>query len=404
MTAPTADGRRPGVWQLSPLEQAAGLTFGREPGVAPLAPAAPGVTPRAAFEAVVREGLLRPPCVVSFSGGRDSSAVLAVAADLARREGHAPPVARTLVFPDVPSADESAWQQLVVDHIGVAHWERVPMTSEIDLLGPAAQRVFARHGVLWPCNTHFHEPMARAAAGGSLITGFGGDEIMSTGWPWERVNHVLTGQVRPRPADLLQLGAAHAPAPLRRAALRRKHDPVPPRPWLTPDAARAVARRRSDVAVAEPVRFDRNIQQSWWPSRYRRTTAASLGLLADGFGAKGLHPFADGRFLAAVAASRGRSPALSRTRAMVDLVGDLLPREILARASKAEFSGAFWGPECVRFAAGWEGAGVDPALVDVPTLQRMWRTRDYDGRTYPMLQAAWVATHGTNATALTPPR
>ena len=43
--------------------------------------------PRRALEHVVREALLRPPCGVAFSGGRDSSAVLAVAAHVARRDG-----------------------------------------------------------------------------------------------------------------------------------------------------------------------------------------------------------------------------------------------------------------------------------------------------------------------------
>jgi asparagine synthase (glutamine-hydrolysing) len=66
--------------RLTPLELAAG--FPRPDAT----PTGPGPTPKAGFEplaafrAVVRAALKRPPCLVSFSGGRDSSAVLAVAA------------------------------------------------------------------------------------------------------------------------------------------------------------------------------------------------------------------------------------------------------------------------------------------------------------------------------------
>jgi len=53
--------------------------------------------------------LLRPPCVVAFSGGRDSSRLLAAAADLAAREDLAPPTAYTFRYPLDPAADESHW-------------------------------------------------------------------------------------------------------------------------------------------------------------------------------------------------------------------------------------------------------------------------------------------------------
>ena len=56
-------------------------------------------TPRAAFEAAILPGLRRSPCLVSFSGGRDSSAVLATATAVARREGLPLPVPITHRFP-----------------------------------------------------------------------------------------------------------------------------------------------------------------------------------------------------------------------------------------------------------------------------------------------------------------
>ena len=103
--------------------------------------------------------------MVSFSGGRDSSAVLAGAVNLARREGLPPPIPVTNVFPDVREADEHQWQQHVVRHLGLTEWVRLEHTDEAHLLGPYAQRVMLRHGLAWPFNVHFHLPLLDAAQG-----------------------------------------------------------------------------------------------------------------------------------------------------------------------------------------------------------------------------------------------
>ena len=68
------------------VEVLANLLFGPDEDPAPL-PEPGGLGVRGALEAAVLPALQRPPCLVSFSGGRDSSAVLAVAADVARRHG-----------------------------------------------------------------------------------------------------------------------------------------------------------------------------------------------------------------------------------------------------------------------------------------------------------------------------
>ena len=59
----------------------------------------PAGTALAALEAAIMPALLRSPCLVSFSGGRDSSAVLAVAARLARGAGLADPIPITIRVP-----------------------------------------------------------------------------------------------------------------------------------------------------------------------------------------------------------------------------------------------------------------------------------------------------------------
>ena len=68
-------------------------------------------TPRVALEAAVLGALRRPPCGVAFSGGRDSSLVLAVATHVARREGLPDPIPVTRRFPDKPEAEESEWRR-----------------------------------------------------------------------------------------------------------------------------------------------------------------------------------------------------------------------------------------------------------------------------------------------------
>lgn len=382
---------RRGAWQMAPLELASGLVLGLDPD-ARLTPGEPGTpSARAAFDHVIREALRHPPCVVSFSGGRDSSAVLAVAARIARTEGLPAPVAVSLRFARVPSAEESAWQETVIGQIGGVDWHRVDVDTELDLLGPVATAEIDRHGVLWPANTAFHAPIAPYARGGTLLTGFGGDEIMSPGWAWDRLNRVLTRRVRPVPSDLVELLASRAPQRLRRRVLDRRPEPSAPSPWLHAAVDARVQEEWKRLRDLEPVRHDRAVLEHWWSSRYVQVTRQSLGLLAAGHGAAVAHPFNDRRFLQAVARERGRTGPVHRSRETIRLFADVLPRQTLVRVGKATFNGAFWGPATQAFVATWDGTGVDEDLIDVPRLAAVWAGADPDARTWPLLQSAWAA-------------
>ena len=136
-----------------------GDAIGLDPDVPPLEPVAPGTEPLSMLEGAVLPALARPPCVVAFSGGRDSSAVLAVATGVAKKEGLPLPVPVTQVYPDNPETDETRWQELVIRHLGLTEWERVEVTGELDLLGPVARRLLTRHGLLWPPNFYTFEPL-----------------------------------------------------------------------------------------------------------------------------------------------------------------------------------------------------------------------------------------------------
>ena len=341
--------------------------------------------------------LQRPPCVVSFSGGRDSSAILAVATHVARREGLPLPIPVTLRFPGSPDAQEDSWQELVLRHLGIEDWVRLPFDDELDALGPYAQAVLDRHGLLWPANVHSHLPIAGQAPGGTVITGFGGDELLTQDPLCLRVNQVMGGKVRIQRRDVLRLAAFFGPKPVRRAGMRHRLRDVLPRPWLRLEAQRAVTADEVNCLLAEPLRWDAMIDQAWWRTRYRRVAELSLEQVASVHDTAVCNPFADALVLAAIVREGGRTGFPSRTAAMQHLVGDLLPEPVISRPSKATFTGAFWNRHSAAFAAEWDGSGVDPDLVDVAKLRQMWLGMDGspDFRTFSLLQSAWLATMST---------
>ena len=81
----------------------------------------------------------------------------------------------------------------------------------------------------------------------------------------------------------------------------------------------------------------------------------------------------------------------TRTMAMRELFGALLPDALLARETKAAFSAPVWGPKARSFASDWSGEGVDPDEVDVDAVRREWLSEKPDGRTILILHSAWLA-------------
>src|SRR4051794_11337016 len=98
------------MYELTAREIAAGYLPGL---VARPRPTAAAATPRRALEDSLLAALRRPPCVIAFSGGRDSSALLALALHVARKHGLADPLPVTRIFPKDASTDEAKWQRLV---------------------------------------------------------------------------------------------------------------------------------------------------------------------------------------------------------------------------------------------------------------------------------------------------
>ena len=340
-------------YELAPLEVASGLVFGLTPPL-PM-PTEVFADPIEAFERVIRPALQRPPCVISFSGGRDSSAVLAAAVRVARREGLPLPIPSTNRFPAATDSHESDWQERVVAHLGLDDWLKPEFTDELDCVGPVATSVLRRHGLLWPFNAHFHMPQLEAAAGGSLLTGIGGDEALSPS-SWARARAVIFGRAKPERRDVLRVGFLATPPPIRRAVLRRR---VPlTHTWLRLPARRAIADEWAAQGASEPFGWE---AQFGWRRRFRylHVGLASLGLLAGDASVRIAHPFTDAGFSAALARLPKPRRYADRTAAMRLLFDDLLPDDVLARKTKSGFDQAFWSGWSRAFAADWNGAGAD---------------------------------------------
>lgn len=381
---------------LTRLEVASGMLFGGR-RKAPQLPDPGDRSPIVALEHAILPALQRPPCLVSFSGGRDSSVVLAAAAALARREGLAPPIPVTNVFSAAPDATETDWQEGVVRHLGLEEWVRLEHGDELDLVGPYAQRVLRRHGLLWPCNVHFHLPLLDAAEGGSLLTGVGGDELFVAARRPRSVA-VLAGAVRPQARDVLRVGFALAPRAARRAVIAGR-EPIT-FVWLEPHARRAVtAATAAETAVEPRGLVDR---MAWWQTlRYLAVGTAALELTAMDAGVRIVHPLLAPTVWAATARAAAPHGFAGRTEGMRCLFGELLPDAVLARRSKAQFNEIFWTGRARAFASAWNGTGVPHEWVNAEALAGHWRGEQPSAQSFTLLQAAWLesAVHRVEQTA-----
>jgi len=369
---------------LSPLEHASGVVIGAGPAVA-LGP--PRGTPRQTLERAIAPALGREPCMVSFSGGGDSSAVLAVAVDTARKRGLALPIPVSLRFPGLPAAEETHWQELVVRHLGLTDWVRIELGGELDFLGQAARAALEECGLLWPANAHFHLPVFERAAGGSVLTGLDGDGLLG-GWRWQRGQAVIKRHVKPEPRDGVRAALALAPASVRMAALVLRQPLVVS--WLRPRARRRLRRRLAQELANEPRDWPARV--AWYARRrYLQLGVHSLALLASRYDVDVRHPLLEPAFLSAVAADAGPAGYGTRLGASRALFGDLLPAESVERCTKAEFGAALWGPQARAFADQWDGIGVDPELVDADRLRLAWQQPNPPLFAATVLQGAWLA-------------
>ena len=379
---------------LTPLELASGILLGREDG-----PTANGLrrtssSARAAFEEVLRDLLQAQPCLITFSGGRDSSAVLAVAMHVARAEGLAEPIPITQRFPGAPATAEYEWQQHVISYLGCREWERREVHDELDLIGPVAGRVMHAIGTLYPYNVHMLEPLMREARGGVLVTGLGGDQnFVAAG----RALDVLARRSSPVPKDVLRIPLAFAPRSVRRMRLRR-HDPMQ-FPWLRPDANAELARSYVEDLARRPARWDRRLRELW-RMRFMRETMRNLDRAADQAGSRVAHPFGEPTFVTALERQAGAVGYGKRSEAMRALFADVLPSDLMGRPTKATFNEALWTRHTDQYARSLDAAAITPTLerlgvldvVDPERLVSHWHGARPRPNSYMLLQECWRLT------------
>jgi asparagine synthase (glutamine-hydrolysing) len=340
--------------------------------------------PLTVLEDVVADALRRPPCCVAFSGGRDSSLLLAAAVRSAERHGHDQPVAVTACFPGAPATVENRWQRLVLDHLGIDRHVTIDVIDELDLVGTVAQAELRRRGALFPANCHGLAPLLEHAAGGTLLVGLGGDELLD-GHAWTRLNDALAGRRRPTLRDAGRLASAALPSPVRARLIAWRRDVEPPR-WLRPAAA-ARLRALERVAGNEPVRFDDAVRQA---VRARTLVVAAAGLKRLSQSVRIEAPLLDKRFVAALSRAGGARGFGDRVHAMRAITGDVLPDELLDRMPKAAFDAVYFGDASRSFAERWSGGGLDAELVDSEALRGEWLQPIPDFRSALPLQLAWL--------------
>ncbi|HET9061439.1 MAG TPA: asparagine synthase-related protein [Acidimicrobiales bacterium] len=377
---------------LSALDIATGMPAGIDRRLAPIDvnPSTPR-DPLAVMAQVLAEGLSRPPCVVTFSGGRDSSGVLAAATQVSRDLGLPPPLPVTLVFPGDKDADEEDWQRLVIDKLGLTEWERARVSEgDLDAVGPVATAALRQHGVYWPFNAHFHIPIFQLATGGTVLTGFGGDE-MGLACDTARRERILCLQERVSArAAIATLGLAAAPRPLRRAVHgHRYHNEAT---WLTP-AGEALARKARVADQADvPFGYGRVLTR-WVPrQRYFNVCKESFEALASPYHVRVLHPFIEPSVLASLAARGGIPGFGSREELVRILFGGLLPPEVITRRSKGRFNNPLYSLATAEFVRNWDRSGVNHELVDAERVADAWRA-GRDVRAATLMQSAWWEAH-----------
>lgn len=373
---------------LDPIEIVCGAVLGKDDSIP--APPRLGITPRAALERLLIPALNRPPCGVSFSGGRDSSAVLAAAAEVASLHGLPAPIPVSLRFPGIEDTDETSYQEIVVRHLGLREWVILEPGDSLDIVGDLATELTRRHGLLYPANLHFHVPILEAVSGGTLLTGLGGDEIMGP-HPSHVLAATLVGKRRPGRTAVRDFAERYVLKERQRKEVRRVHEPL--FPWLVPDVRQELLDRIVEWLTSDYLSASRNLTDSTYRMRYLHRARADMDRLGGDYSVTIEHPLLDPGFVGTIAERVGWAGMDSRTELMESVFGDLLPPELVRRTSKAQFDDVFWTSVAAETV---QTLPVDilSETVDGPALLEFWRSDALKGGTFLIAQYLRAATGG----------
>ncbi|MEK8108225.1 asparagine synthase-related protein [Micromonospora sp. M12] len=239
--------------------------------------------------------------MISFSGGLDSSLVLAVAVRAARREGLPDPVPVTWRFTNAPRADESDWQDRVIRTLRVSgSWQILRADDDLDLVGPVARRLLHRYG--WPIRSTCTCTYPRRARHRRLA--------------------VDRRRRRPDPCRVApDSGRLAARSTVAAAPFRSYPEGLGGAfPWLRPAVARQVHRAFRAEERAEPRQIQHRIA---WHTRRRdlQLTCSALATLAADHRATAIQPLLDEGFLSALGCWPATAGASVGTRCSGDRPG-----------------------------------------------------------------------------------
>lgn len=378
------------IRQMTEEELAWGWIAGFDESTPPIPHGSSAMTPAEALQQILLPFLVRQPCVVMFSGGRDSSIVLGAAVAAARRYGLPLPVAATLRFPSEPSTDESKWQAMMLDKVGRdVEWVKLEFDDELDALGPYATAILGQFGQMWPQGLHCLAPIAELAMGGIVLTGEGGDELFNAhraGFPLRLVRR--RGRVE---RDIwLRAIRSVGPRALRRVFVNRESlRQVAERNWLTPDSRQRLSEVVTVRELDRPMHWGRSIgtvpvTRSTLVARWNRDIV---------FGSRNVQffdPLLDPVLVRALQNAGGALGYTGRAEAMRVLFGDLVPIELCNRVQKSTFNAPMLGRHTREFVESWDTRGIPLEFVDFDKLTENLLSEAPAACNIGMMHRAWV--------------
>ena len=329
------------------------------------------------------------PVYVEFSGGCDSSVVLAASVQACRHVGHDLPIPLTFRFPLLPETDESDYQDVVLTHLGLDLGRREMITSEFDLLGPAAQRGLRELGVVWPAPAVATSDPYRELEPGLMLSGEGGDEVMGP----RRIAGIFRARDAARKGQAKAVGGnliqALGPEAARRRLMLRDGGLIPP--WIEENEAANYIRQSSRLFCREPLRPSQfgaaySARPNVWLALHQITAIAAWA------GQTYAAPLMDMAFVEAVNDLTPTGDLRNRFRVMRRHFGDYLPTSVVNRIDKRYLQGVYFNDYAREFARHWDGQ-INDDLVDSESLRQHWRDAlpsGVWGQSFLLLQLAWL--------------
>ncbi len=313
------------------------------------------------------------PVYVEFSGGCDSSVVLAAAAAVCRRVGHADPVPVTFRFPEYPETDESSFQDTVVEALGLTAWQCFE-SPDMELLGGPSRAAQRSLGVAWPPQVFTRAAIWSELEPGVLLTGEGGDEVL--GPPlFNPLRSVASAARRRDAAAAAQAARLAVMGSSQRARLIVSGNPLGWEvPWLSPELRQEVFALAAHEAAQEPIR--RTSWARWYlraPSVHRMES--NLRWFGASFGLDVRCPLMAPAVVWAAVDVVPPYRRRTRTQLLHAAFADTVPGVVRSRTSKIHLTRPFFGGSTKAFAAHWDGSGLPPG-IDAEWLRHEWLTSD----------------------------